>query len=714
MHFNPTSALSSPWRTVSTLPTIASWTILQCLGLGLWLMVVAVLLCAPTRSEARADHSDPAAASATTTTSTIANTLSGDQRFRQAVMLAEQQRHDAALVIFEELADQPKVPLEVLNNMAVIYARQGRYALARSIFEQALRHEPVYAAVYDNLQTVHGLLARQAYARALMLGEPDSAQPVSMNLIRAWTPAPATTSATLVTETPPTTDTAMLAVMMGPAPIDPAPTPEGLSAPAAASTLSPAASVTPPLSVPLASGLVPHAVMKIQAAFGLVTPRSGIMTAVLIVIFILIAATAATAAIRTVSGNPPRNTASPEAAASEKTGSIDGGESAAADDNTILPLSAPEARLIEIYRLIGQARIREALGRAETLVRDLPHFHLGQLVYGDLLMAQTARLSPDGHLHRPVVGTQNSSTEALAQLELEAARRLQALRETPPQGTIPRQLLLIAPKVRFVVAVDASRSRLYLLENKAGNLTLISHRYVSIGRHGVDKWTEGDQRTPLGVYDITEKISADKLTDLYGAGALPINFPNEYDQRVGRSGSGIWLHGVPKADYVRAPQSSNGCIVLANDDMRQILRDLVPMNTPVVVAEHLEWIQPSALDGTRNNAIHLLGHWNELRHSHDIQPLINLYSKQFWNGSDDFNAIKDKMARDHHRQSLAMKDRGLSDVSIIAWRDRYDILVITFTETQPTSTDKNKKSTRRQYWVLEGGQWKIFYEGVIA
>ncbi|HEY8357529.1 MAG TPA: hypothetical protein VIL30_08730, partial [Ramlibacter sp.] len=47
-----------------------------------------------------------------------------------------------------------------------------------------------------------------------------------------------------------------------------------------------------------------------------------------------------------------------------------------------------EARLIEIYKLIGQAKTRAALSKAETLVRDHPNFQLAQLVYGDLLTAQ--------------------------------------------------------------------------------------------------------------------------------------------------------------------------------------------------------------------------------------------------------------------------------------------------------------------------------------
>src|SRR5687768_4859774 len=43
-----------------------------------------------------------------------------------------------------------------------------------------------------------------------------------------------------------------------------------------------------------------------------------------------------------------------------------------------------EARLIEIYKLIGQAQTRTALARAEALVKDHPNFSLAQLVYGDL------------------------------------------------------------------------------------------------------------------------------------------------------------------------------------------------------------------------------------------------------------------------------------------------------------------------------------------
>ena len=50
----------------------------------------------------------------------------------------------------------------------------------------------------------------------------------------------------------------------------------------------------------------------------------------------------------------------------------------------------PEARLIEIYRLISQGQSRPALILAERLVKDQPHFQLAQLVYADLLLARSS------------------------------------------------------------------------------------------------------------------------------------------------------------------------------------------------------------------------------------------------------------------------------------------------------------------------------------
>ena len=56
-------------------------------------------------------------------------------------------------------------------------------------------------------------------------------------------------------------------------------------------------------------------------------------------------------------------------------------------------------------------------------------------------------------------------------------------------------------------------------------------------------------------------------------------------------------------------------------------------------------------------------------------------------------------------------DIDLKELSILTWRDSSEVMVVTFglvPKGQRTGT------IRRQYWGKEGGQWKIFYEGVIG
>ena len=123
-----------------------------------------------------------------------------------------------------------------------------------------------------------------------------------------------------------------------------------------------------------------------------------------------------------------------------------------------------------------------------------------------------------------------------------------------------------------MLVVDANRSRLYVYENQGGQLKLVTDYYISQGKLGINKIKAGDQKTPIGVYYITSRLPGARLPDFYGTGALPINYPNEWDKLNGRSGSGIWLHGTPSDSYSRPPLSSDGCVVLTNPDLNKLYR----------------------------------------------------------------------------------------------------------------------------------------------
>ena len=74
-----------------------------------------------------------------------------------------------------------------------------------------------------------------------------------------------------------------------------------------------------------------------------------------------------------------------------------------------------------------------------------------------------------------------SANTALEELREESMRRVTALRDRPAMGTIPSQFLTLSQKSRHAIAVDASRSRLYLFENSPAGLTLVADYYISVG-----------------------------------------------------------------------------------------------------------------------------------------------------------------------------------------------------------------------------------------
>jgi L,D-transpeptidase YnhG len=365
-----------------------------------------------------------------------------------------------------------------------------------------------------------------------------------------------------------------------------------------------------------------------------------------------------------------------------------------------------EARLIEIYRLIGQAQTRLALAKAEALVKDSPNFQLAQLVYGDLLAAQTRPVRAVGDVSD---GAARSSAQMLAELREESALRIRALRERPPTGTVPAQFLQLSPRNKHAIAIDTSRARLYLFENSDSGLKLLADYYISVGKSGTEKSTEGDLRTPLGVYFVTSNLDPKSLKDFYGAGALPINYPNPYDVRRGKTGSGIWLHGTPPAQYSRAPKATDGCVVLANPDLLRIIKTVEVRTTPVVIAEKLHWVSHETTQPDGRRFADTLAAWRAAKGSGDVARILSFYTPDFSGYGKTLTEWTPVLRSELER--ARGRDIQLKDLSYLRWTDSGDTMVVTFGEVPDGA---RSGPIKRQYWVRQGPQWKIFFEGVIG
>lgn len=368
-----------------------------------------------------------------------------------------------------------------------------------------------------------------------------------------------------------------------------------------------------------------------------------------------------------------------------------------------------EARLIQIYQLIGQGKSREALKLAEQLVLDHPNFALAQLVYGDLLMAQTQPIRAVGDVPEATV---RAAPGVLSDLREESLLRTRALRERPAAGMVPSNFVRLSARNKHAIAVDASRGRVYLFENTSQGLKLVADYYASVGKMGFDKSIEGDLKTPLGIYYVTNTLDPNSLKDLYGAGALPINYPNPYDLRRGKTGSGIWLHGVPQAQFARAPKATDGCVAVSNPDLQDILKRVEIRTTPVVILPKLEWVNPAQSHADVAAFDRAFAIWRGAKAAGDLERTLALYTP-------DFNSYGKNLA--DWRVSLSQevaKKRGneLKDVAVLHWVESAQsaTMVVTFSEV-PAGAFSG--STKRQYWlrsVATQNQWKIFFEGVVG
>src|SRR5450830_504279 len=287
----------------------------------------------------------------------------------------------------------------------------------------------------------------------------------------------------------------------------------------------------------------------------------------------------------------------------------------------------PEEWLNDIYKDLVSNDLDAAQRKADALVEAYPSFRLGHLVRGDILLMHTRPVAALG------AAAPAGAESKLADLRREAAVRLQAAR--PASALLPRALLQMRKDQRHALIVDARHSRLYLYENRNDGLRLVQDFYVSQGKLGINKLKEGDMRTPVGVYYLIGRLPGLKLPDMYGKGALPLDYPNDWDKINGRSGSGIWVHGTPPETFSRPPLSTDGCVVVSNDDLNFITRTVEVGKTPILIGDQVEFVSKEQVSKDLQQAAALVETWRRDVENRDDAGLKALYSPKFKSATDE-------------------------------------------------------------------------------
>jgi murein L,D-transpeptidase YafK len=368
-----------------------------------------------------------------------------------------------------------------------------------------------------------------------------------------------------------------------------------------------------------------------------------------------------------------------------------------------VPSENYEQSLLDTIKNIQSQNHAQALDSTRKLIKQYPNSRLGQMLYADLLLAKTEPLAQ--------IGSGIPTAQAVLDFTQEIQLRWQNDTSSAHKGLLPGNILFMAKDQPYVILVDQQSSRIYVYRNEQGVPVLETDYFITIGLKGPGKQKRGDQKTPIGIYHVTRYIDDQQLPDLYGRGAFPISYPNVWDERKQRTGGGIWIHGTPSYTYNRSPLASNGCIVVSNPDFTGIDRYIsAGIKTPVIVAQHVDWLtetqwrqQRGEMQAVLNNWV---SDWESLNHDRYRQ---NYSQTDFYAQNRDFKNW-DARKRWTNRNKTRI-EVNYSDLNIFVYPGEENLVLMQFGQTYESS-NFNVNSPKELYWLKDNSEWKIVYEGV--
>lgn len=205
-----------------------------------------------------------------------------------------------------------------------------------------------------------------------------------------------------------------------------------------------------------------------------------------------------------------------------------------------------------------------------------------------------------------------------------------------PQGVIS----LGKDPTSYVVVVDKTKAHLEVYTTVSGVITKVAFMPAATGEVLGQKQTQGDRKTPEGIYwpvrfwsreDIKAEYGQEVLFQ-YGVGAVALDYPNHMDRVFNRTGGGIWVHATDEESRLASKYDTRGCVVLSNTDYEGIRQFLELNQTPILIFKEVQYD-----DGRQTKAIKFkyqdfIRRWQETWVKKDLDRYVSFYH------TDDFQS----------------------------------------------------------------------------
>lgn len=278
------------------------------------------------------------------------------------------------------------------------------------------------------------------------------------------------------------------------------------------------------------------------------------------------------------------------------------------------------------------------------------------------------------------------------------------------EPVVPAGALRLPSSARYLLWVELAQGQLNVLEQVAPDSLVLRKRIpVSIGKRGIGKLREGDKKTPVGVYRLTSHLTDSQLDDFYGLGAYPLNYPNPRDMQLGRTGHGIWLHGLPKHVGERPLLDSDGCIVLDNDNLLDLAANITTGETWIVMSpDDIQWVTSARQRELRSSLEAALAEWEQAWEARDNAGYLGFYADDF----SDLERNKAQWASYKTRVNNSKRNIRLefSDLSMMQDPQHQDLVTVRYYQSY-RSDNYNWNGWKEQVWRQSVDGWQIIYEG---
>ena len=258
----------------------------------------------------------------------------------------------------------------------------------------------------------------------------------------------------------------------------------------------------------------------------------------------------------------------------------------------------------------------------------------------------------------------------------------------------------------FLAELSSQKAYLLSFSRETLSLQIIREFSISSGKQKGGKRSEWDLRTPEGVYEITQFRPESSLEEKFGTGAFILNYPNDLDKILRKTGGGIWIHGTDRSDFIDF--DSEGCIRLKNEDLTFLKDHLFPGQTPVFIVDKI--IRKTAEDIFQENEKikEMVNNWISTRQNRDLSGFLSFYHPTFYSTSEkmdigDWSLFHKDRFEQNLPHSITMKE-----LSFI-YQDNYVLISCVEEIKRGTDPDRIKKNI---LWKRIDDHWFIVAENI--